>query len=502
MSGRVSAAATKHFSYMFPTLAADPAKRLVTSPDTIAALRALGVAMAVDTGSVNSTIPAAFTYFGQFIDHDITKLSFANAVDLKAPNFPPMSITDIESSISNARTAKLDLDSVYGGLAATEATLTDGRMALGEVVTAPFGTIPTADRNHDFKRRPPNAADEFLDRQALIGDERNDENLLVAQMHVGFLRAHNAILTRTPALGADGTKSELRRRYQWAVLHDFLNRVCRADVVADVLTNGPTFLKFDTPNAMFIPVEFSGAAYRFGHSMIRQEYSHNATFNPQAATNRRATFDNLFSFTALSGEINPAGGPTFQFPQLPDNWIIEWRRFFASPALPNGPGRNPARRIDTKLAFELSQLPDGGGVVPADLMAQLATRNLLRGYLLGLPTGQAVADHMGVPIISAQVLQDAVPISALQKFTNAGFLTGTPLWFYILAEAGDPGETNGNALGMVGSRIVAETLWNAVFRAQDSVLQNPPTAAELATGEFTLKGIIKLGHDTRLPRLI
>ncbi len=116
--------------------------------------------------------------------------------------------------------------------------------------------------------------------------------------------------------------------------------------------------------------------------MIRDSYNHNETF-PNAA------FNLLFTFTALSGDIAPGGGPSQQFPTLPDNWTIDWRRFFGTAA--NPASANPARLIDTHLMPTLKDLPDGEGNPIAGLMGVLAARNLRRGYLLGLPTGQAVA---------------------------------------------------------------------------------------------------------------
>jgi hypothetical protein len=233
--------------------------------------------------------------------------------------------------------------------------------------------------------------------------------------------------------------------------------------------------------------------------MIRGEYSHNATFSPPPGR-VRATFNFFFTFTALSGDLQPQGGPNFQFASLPDNWIIEWHRFFGTQA--NPASINPARRIDANLTPELGILRDFQGIPIANVMAKLAARNLLRGYLLGLPTGQAVAQRLGLPPLSADVLRAATPSGLRQLISDAGLLERTPLWFYILAEAGDPNGANGQHLGPVGSRIVAETLWNLAKFATDSVVATPPSQAELDTGEFTLKGLIKIGQDTAMPPIV
>ncbi|MFN7023269.1 MAG: peroxidase family protein [Pseudorhizobium sp.] len=487
------------FGFMFGDLSAEPENRLPEGQSTIDALRALGIAMAEDPTGAESTIPAAYTYFGQFIDHDITKTVFD--ASLQQPNGPdpieatslqPISAQDVVNLITNARTAPLDLDSVFKGVAETTVEA-DGTMRLGQVSPAPFGTIPTADKGHDLPRKPmivnPTTEEEKeADRQALIGDPRNDENLLVAQLHVAFLRAFNAKV-RGGMSPADAQKA-IRRRYQWAVLHDFLQRIGDDSVVNDVLRYGPKVWKVQSKDYLFIPIEFAAAAYRFGHSMIRGGYSHNATFDA-------AGFNLFFTFTALSGDLQPGNGPNFEFETLPDNWVIEWHRFFGTQA--NPASINPARRIDANLTPQLGLLRDFQGQPIISIMAHLAARNLLRGYLLGLPTGQAVAAKLGLQPLSPDVLRAATPTGIGKTVEDAGLLERTPLWFYILAEAGDPNGPDGQHLGPVGTRIVAETLWNLAKHASDSVIDAPPSQAELDTGEFTLKGIIKLGLDEQIP---
>jgi hypothetical protein len=487
------------FNFMFSGLTDDPANRLPEGQATIDALRSLGIAMAEDPSAEESVIPAAYTYFGQFIDHDITKTVFDESLQppagpdpIEASTLQPVPAADVIGLITNARTAPLDLDSLFLGPAETTVEA-NGTMRLGTVQAAPFGTIPTQDKLHDLPRKPmiPNATtpqEQEEDRQALIGDPRNDENLLVAQLHVGFIRAYNVLIGR--GLPKAAAQTQLRRRYQWAVLHDFLPRIGDPAVVDDVLTKGATVWKVESQDQLFMPIEFAAAAYRFGHSMIRGAYSHNVTFDP-------AGFNFFFTFTALSGDLQPNPGPDFAFANLPDNWVIEWHRFFGTQALPAS--INPARRLDANLTPPLGLLRDFQGMPMVSIMAHLAARNLLRGYLLGLPTGQAVATRLGLQVLHPDVLRSATPSGMSQVAEDAGFLTRTPLWFYILAEAGDPGGADGQHLGPVGTRIVAETLWNLARFATDSVIYAPPSEADLATGEYTLKGIIKMGIDGGLP---
>jgi hypothetical protein len=493
------------FGFMFGDLADNPDNRLPEGPDTIEALRQLGTAMALEPSNEVSNIPAAFTYFGQFIDHDITLTEFGRGGDgqpadmfkvIEQPDFPVFRPEQVTQGLVNRRSGVLDLDSVYQPGAADGATDAEGRMVLGKVTEVPEALRPikTADLQHDLPRLPPQA-DQERDRMAIIGDPRNDENLIIAQLHVAFLRSHNALMQRD-GLTAEQARTAVRRRYQWAVLHDFMPRICAPNVAQQVLAGGPAAWKADSRVALFMPIEFSAAAYRYGHSMVREEYDYNDTFKPEGGL-ARATFNFMFTFTALSGDIQPEPGENKDFPSLPNNWIIDWTRFFERG---DTGGPNAARKIDCRISPELSKLRDMAGVPIPSIMGRLAARNLLRGYLLGLPTGQAVAARIGVATLGEEALLAAVPAANRAHFIAAGFHEATPLWFYILAEAAGAG-AGGNHLGEVGSRIVAETLWNHVRFADDSVLANPPTEAELATGEFTLRGLIRIGQDAALPPL-
>ena len=500
--------------FMFGPLTDDPNNRVPEGQATIDALSALGIAMSDESPDADSRIPAAYTYFGQFVDHDIGKTAFDPSLNpapgkdaIEAATLSPLDRARVPALVQNLRSPLLDLDSVYevDAVKFSEKRAFDasGKFNLSDVVETHFPTAPPiqlGDRKHDLLRRDMivNAAtpeENDRDREAVIGDPRNDENLLVAQLHVALQRSHNVLIDR--GLTPEAAKKAILRRYQWSVLADFLGRICDKSVVSDVLTNGPKFWKIASNKDLFMPVEFSAAAYRFGHSMIRAEYRHNSTFGRKPNEHQDATFNFFFTFTALSGDIQPGAGQSFQFATLPDNWPIEWHRFFDTAA---GAAQNFARRIDTKLTPALGQLRNVIGVPIPSLMAKLAARNLLRGYLLGLPTGQAVADLLGAPPVDPQVLRDAIPSGLRDTVVNAGLIDRTPLWFYILAEAGDPNGPNGEHLGAVGSRIVAEALWNFTKHSgPDNVIDNPPTAEELATNEFTLQGLIRIGQDKLLP---
>ena len=293
------------FGYMFDGLQQDPANRLPPTPETVLGLKQLAKVMSDmtenmpgggATGPGDSTIPAAYTYFGQFLDHDITFDRDGLGVEaLAEPGLLPLPSLH---GLRNARSSTADLDSVY----AVPPEGRDGdRMVVG-LVTSLNGTTrpilrPAGKRDRNDLPRQARSSDPGLDRAAIIGDPRNDENTIVAQLHTAFLKAHNSLVDEGRTF--DAAREALILRYQAVILNDFLRRVCDAAVVDDVLAKGPKFWQVKSADDLIMPVEYSVAAYRFGHSMIRKQYDFNENFRNEFV----ATFDELFSFTALSGQI-------------------------------------------------------------------------------------------------------------------------------------------------------------------------------------------------------
>ena len=222
------------------------------------------------------------------------------------------------------------------------------------------------------------------------------------------------------------------------MLHDYLKRrVADETVVKDVLANGNRFYHPEV-EPFFLPLEFTVAGFRFGHTMVRNVYDYNLNF-PEA------DLFLLFTFTAFSGQLGFDAAAT-----LPENWIIQWERFITP-----GGGKNKARRFDTTLAAELFNLQTlrGEREEPADA-ANLAVRNLLRGYALRIPTGQAVAKAMNLNAADAGPAAQGGPgqrqlPAAHGRGGRRVRSRGRPLWYYLLAEAKHHGK--GNRLGPVGS---------------------------------------------------
>ena len=473
------------FNYMFPLLAENPECLLAPGATTQGALLALGTAMASDDLALpnDSPIPAVFTYLGQLIDHDITAqtdreigISRIATPDGNVMDITPIPSKDVAEKIVNGRRPELDLDNVYGdgpalgsgpNLGVTEADVLFDANKKFKVVHIPGGPVPGG--GFDVPRQP--------DGTAIIADMRNNENLNISQLHCAFLQFHNKVAAALPAALSDDQRYIQARRlvrwaYQYVVLHDYLRNVCDPVVVDDVLTNGLRYFSPDV-DEIFMPLEFSIAAFRFGHSMIRPQYKINtATTLPIAAASPTVSVLN-----ATLGPQLPVLGPAKAL--APAN-VIQWRNFIH---VPPQPAPQMARKIDPLIATGLGTLPitlPGSTLPIGALLQHLARRNLLRGFLLSVPTGQAIASAMDITPLKPADLTANVSPAVANAVVAGGFDYATPLWYYILQEANF--QHNGKFLGSVGSRIVAETLYGLVRRYPSSYLSSPLDPAVKSNG--------------------
>ncbi len=429
-------------------------------------------------------IPAAFTYFGQFVDHDLT---FDPASSLQRHN-------DVEA-LRNFRSPRFDLDSVYGRGPADQPYLyQDGRSFL---LGAPL---------HGAKLNP-GACDLPRSRaaapRAIIGDPRNDENVIVSQLHGLLLRFHNRLARERP-WPFDRLQREVRHHYQWVVLHDLLPRIVSAAVLDELLPNRREAARTDRRDLLqarhpllrwrndpFIPLEFSAAAYRFGHSMVRAGYRLNETVPPLPIFSSDPEF-------SLAG-LRP----------LPADWAIDWNLFLD--LVP----RSPLDATRMQLAFQIdTSLINGLGHLPAALgPPSLARRNLTRGWRMRLPSGQAVARALGLAPLADGNLRigrpgrDGEGVPPIAEIHPA-FADNCPLWAYVLAEAAseqalvrttageDPRPTR--RLGPVGGRIVAETFIGLLMGDSHAFLTLDPRwkPATLASkDQFGLRELIAFALD-------
>ena len=358
----------------------------------------------------NPTHTAGITFLGQFMDHDITR-------DAGSRLGRPMSLR----RSTNLRSARMDLDSVYGGGPEDSPELYDGFRFRIESGGA-FEDVPRDDEGI-----------------AMLGDDRNDENMMISGLQAAFLMFHNAVIddiaSGTPTQADfDQARQIVQWHYQWIVVHEALPQFVGQDMVDDIIANGRQVY---TANTAQIPVEFQTAAYRFGHSMIRPSYRANL-----AGDNGDPFFAFIFTPDTF-GQQNPED---LTGRSRAARRFIGWQTFFD---FEDGEVK-PNKRIDTKMSTPLFQLPiftlpndRGEDLGPTSL----ATRNLLRHITWEIPSGQDVARTMGVDPLSAADLSDLGQL-------GADLDTATPLFFYLLREADVMAD--GLHLGPTGGRIVAE----------------------------------------------
>jgi hypothetical protein len=428
-------------------------------------LREIANAMTAGGGR-ESRVPAGFTYLGQFVDHDLT---FDRTDVMLGENVPP-------GELLQARSPRLDLDSLYGGGPGDPESAkfyeADGlHLKMGRTVAAEGD--PAMD-GFDLPRRGSGSTAKKR-REALIPDPRNDENLAVAQTHLAFIRFHNRVVDTLPGSVPPSerfarARNLVTKHYQWMLRTDYLPRICERRAVTDVFTRGRKAFEVGADPAKIptMPIEFSVAAFRLGHSMIRGGYEWNARFDSDSGL--RGTLDLLFTFSGLSGDL---GGE----PRLPSNWIADFRRLYdfgeAGRANLTVPARkfNRAMRIDTTLARPLGTLPGF-----ARRESNLAFRNLTRAGMVKLATGQQMTRFLrnrGLQpgkLTNAQIRdgKEGAKLDRLTERQRAALLRNTPLWFYVLREA----EFNRGKLDGVGARIVAETFHRAMQGSRASIVRD------------------------------
>ena len=440
-------------TFLFPDLAADDKFLIPQTDNTPEHLSSLGAAMRDDDDpKFNSGIPSIYTYFAQFLNHDIAFTNVLKPDDvtdsmmLNNPHLVPWTIKDIQEKVKNKRASLLELDSVYGLMPNGQFPRRDEnpeKLAIGKVslsVLFPRPPGKSGDDHHDLMRTLPSKEKPKEDRTALIPDPRNDSHLIISQLHVAFLRAHNALVDKYN-YSYDEAKRELTNRYHWLVYHDFLKTFVPEETIDKVMTD-PIY-----EPGLGLPLEFTAGAFRFGHSMVRRGYYLNDNYPGQ-------TLVGLFTLIVLSNGFNqPTAGVGYK--QLPEHRIIQWRKFLAG-------GNNAARALRPQMVeplFELLNEIDR----PVPPETRLSVQDLKRGYMLRLPTGQAIAERLKIIPLTATEIRAVATEAQFDLLTKSGFLSQTPLWFYILAEAAhfklQPGPGQGrDQLGPVGGRIVAEVL--------------------------------------------
>lgn len=388
---------------------------------------------------------AGTTFLGQFLDHDMT---FDETSPLGVPTKPEDS--------RNTRTPVFDLESVYGGGPSSSPQLYEPADPVKFRVEG--GGL--------FEDLPRNSSG-----TAIIADRRNDENLIIAGLHVAVLKFHNKVVDRVRASGTPPSQvfATARRtviwHYQWIILKEFLPQIVGQPLVDHILRFGRQFYR--PFSAAYIPVEFQ-VAYRFGHSMIRPSYRANL-----AGDNGQPFFGFIFD-PAGQGQADPVdlrGG--VRAPRR----FIGWQTFFNF-----GDGQvKPNKRIDTHISTPLFNLPLQ--TIPSgDPPTSLATRNLLRHLTWSLPSGQRLAATMGIPTVDTREL----------AVFGAGLDRNTPLWYYVLKEGEAIGD--GIQLAGVGARLIGEVFVGLLQLDAGSYLRVQPgwrpTLPSRTPGDFKMVDLL------------
>ena len=408
--------------------------------------------------SGNSSIPAAYTFFAQFVDHDITldTTSQLNSTQVQLPE-----------SLPNLRSPTLDLDSVYAFGPEASPYLYDGtgRLLVGNAENAnDLARVVTGEMSGQTQIG-----------RALIGDPRNDENLFISQLQMAFHLFHNKLMDAENGR-FERAQRQTRFHYQHIILHDFLKRICDPKVYRFGLERlyrqeAPIFYERDSDGNLPMPVEFSVAAYRFGHSMVRSAYK------PNTKQKSIELFDEEFG--------------TLGFSAIPEKLSVEWKFLFEKGT------SDQSRKIDELLTDELLNLP--GPVVedPDPLNQSLPFRNLVRGRSLGLPSGQAVARLLcdsDYPVEMTDLkLETAQGWKGLKPAIRQELREATPLFYYILRESNVVHK--GQHLGPVGSAILMEVFGGILSLCTDSFLSDrswsPSEEVASTDHRLTLADVLK-----------
>lgn len=397
------------------------------------------------TPDFDSTQPAGFTFYGQFIDHDVTLTAPRDGVDETINTLLPI------GRFENLRTAALDLDSVFHRGPDVRDDMYD---------QSTFELIIPGNRPWDVPREG--------DGTAIIGDGRNDENKIIVQIHALFMHAYNALNKQLRAQGNNKATAyamariELAQIHQYIIVHDYLTRFVELDVWRRTLQNGTRFYgpmmdrlanELRLPNGSCIeavvPSEFSIAAFRFGHSQVRAGYRMNDGDNSGAGL-----------FVPGAGEDGDLNGGV----AIPENLVFNPGRFTSdADPLPDTVART--RKIDRLLSEPLFTLRNPG--IPAEPApgtvnnpTSLSKRNLLRHRQVGLADAFSIADAIGLPA------SRRVPVDKLELNDFPTLQAQPPLWYYILQEA--QVLHNGERLGPIGSTILCETFFGILEHQRSS----------------------------------
>jgi Animal haem peroxidase len=530
------------YCYLFPTLAEDDINtRLPDAPDD-ETMKAILTDFAdkatndkVPEHPPLMQVPAAYTYFGQFLNHDMsapysTLGRNGDTVGVIDTADPPNLVKDFRLTtdrvlalLRNQHRMPMTLGSLYGdgpGTADREMNALydpDGlRFRLGTVSHLDLSTlkVPEADITRAIGAR------DILREggKPLLADLRNDGNLILSQLHLAFLLFHNKLVLKiaetepNPVHAFRQARREVTLLYQYLIVNDYLPRILWPDVLKRPLGDWTTRLR----NAIDVPLEFTTAAFRFGHSMVGNFYDFNANFGVGSRFSPNgAELEMLFDFTS-HGTMGGLDNPTHQ---LPDHWVIDWDRLTRPPiARDRNSVTGLAEQLD--MHFALPML-NSAGSFGTDAQRSILFRNLMRGYFRRMPMGQDLALKYDINgryrgcnltpdlILKAMPGKDDASDPGGETVTAAAqrlkLHERTPAWLYLLCEAKMIGK--GEKLGPLASSLIAETILGLLMKNPASVLNQPgwhpsklPNLDGLNEPLTTLRAFLMFAvKDTALP---
>lgn len=384
------------------------------------------------------TIPAGYTYLGQFVSHEIV---------------PPTR----QSDDSRRVLPLLDLTSIYG----------DDKQGLFEEQLAKLSSEALfSDLPRDDETGAPK-----------IPEPRNEDNVIVAQLHLLLMNLH-VVLGRVSGESFDKTRKSVIKVFQSIVVFDFLRQLLMPKVFELYFVEGKRLLKLKKDE---IPKEFSLAAFRFGHSMVRSRYvgiggvrskplqdlfRRNQPLSDEFKVDWRSFFNAELIFMPLALPPDELAYQTAEqavIEMLDQNKDLSREGVFQSNN-PTGHGSNrsqPANRIDMKIAKAMDEIPNPAHSESCEEAVDIVRANLLAGSREKIQTGQQYLDRL-----LKKTCRDVDSVFPGFWFAKRDQAVGEeltlqelPLWPYILKEAEI---TDGASLGYLGSMIVAEVISNSI----------------------------------------
>lgn len=444
----------------------------------------------------NTAIPAGYTYLAQLVAHDLVQNVGA---------LPP--ISEFTGQLQrDYRIQRMVLDTIYGSGPSAGAThFEPSRSGFGRELTLRLGHV-RKEEGHPAQESPPlltgqPARDIARGRcpfrgdtsagelgpvarhgtpDAMIADLRNDDHVIISQMTALFHEAHNAIfhkLTKRHGNAAQNIKNriflEARKVlafvYRRIVVVDLLSRLLDQDIYEEYRDAKRNALDPDTLTDTRVPVEFSHAAYRFGHVMARFSYMLNAELETELQHN-----------PALQHLMDRSSSRRSDLVPLARTWLVDWSHFFD---LGDGKHVNLSRRITPYAGKGFFTEKTSVGNEAGNLKGGLYFLDLLRGYQAGIATVDSLIANLSPehrnrsPLLSEPSFrQNEIGKWLTHRPSDfsadelVSLSTNPPLLFFVLFEAAH--QQQGLRLGTLGSTILAEVFLISMKLNEDVIEQD------------------------------